>query len=107
MNRVFYLHQEQFNNALKAAAIVSTTTNLINFGYEKDRLLQKTAYARFGSKNVKRWHKSGLLHPKRQNGCIYYPTIELVLAQQRETLNILTPNAQEEIRDFTLKMVKG
>ena len=64
-------------------------------GHDKEMMLQKTAYAKYGNKTVKKWHKAGLLHPKRIEGCVYFPAIELLLASQTEMVNRLTPMAKQ------------
>ena len=103
------IHPEQMHNLLAGAAIIAakTTAMMLGHGHDKDIMLQKTAYAKYGNKTVKKWHKSGLLHPKRVEGCIYFPVIELLIASQTEIVNRLTPMAQGELRDYLLEEVKN
>ena len=92
------LHQEQINNLIAGAAIVGAKTAAIMMGGCKDMILKKDAYAKYGNKTVKKWHKEGLLHPKRSGTCVYFPTIELMIASQAEQVSRITPNASDEIR---------
>ena len=102
--RMIYLHQEMINNIIYSNIFLSAQTFAIMLGFEKGNILQKDAYARFGNKDVKRWHKAGLLHPKRIDGCIYFPLIELYMARYSEIIACVSPNASREIVDFTSKM---
>jgi len=92
------IHPEQIQNLLAGAAIIGAKSALITHGIEKGFLPQKHAYAKYGEKFVRKWQKSGLLHPKRMDRFICYPTIELLVASQTEMVNRLTPMALDEIR---------
>jgi len=105
-HRFFMLHQEHFNNIINCVVRMCVQTSSIMFGNEKGDIMQKEAFAKFGNKQVKKWHKAGLLHPQRKNGCIYYPLIELYMAVQRELITKITPCACGEIENFTLKLSK-
>jgi hypothetical protein len=71
-------------------------------GANPDMTLQKHAYAKYGNRKVKEWHKAGKLHPRRDNGRVWYPAVELMLAAQGDTLNLLalTPAARDELAEY-------
>ena len=97
------IHPEQMRNLLAGAAIVAAKTTAMMMGHDRDMMLQKQAFARYGNKTVKKWHKSGQLHPKRIGGCVYFPVVELLIASQAEMVNRLTPMASDEIKDFIIE----
>ena len=103
------IHPEQMHNLIAGAAIIAakTTAMMMGHGQDKDMMLQKTAYAKYGNKTVKKWHRAGLLHPKRVDGCIYFPAVELLVASQAEMVNRLTPMAKDELRDYLIKEIKN
>ena len=92
------IHPEQLYQMIAGAAVVASKTTAMMMGGCSDMMLKTQAYAKYGNKTVKKWHKDGLLHPKRQGTCVYYPVIELMVASQSEIVNRLTPNALDEIR---------
>ena len=100
------IHPEQMRNLLVSAAVVATRTTAMMMGQDKDMMLQKQAYARYGNKTVKRWHKAGLLHPKRVDRCVYFPAIELLIASQSEMMNRLSPMASDEILGYKMEEAK-
>ena len=101
------IHPEQMYNLLAGAAIVGAKTATMMMGGCQDLMIQKEAYAKYGNKTIKKWHKEGLLHPKRVhfgNGTrIYYPVIELLIASQSEVVSKLTSNASSEIQEYLMK----
>jgi len=94
-------HPEQIHSLIASAAIIGAKTAMEVMGGCKDMMIQKEAYAKYGNKTVKKWHKAGLLHPKRVENWgskyIMYPVIELIVASQSEIASRLTPNASGEI----------
>lgn len=101
------IHTEQLHNLVAGAAFVAArTASMMMGGSDKNMLLQKQAYARYGNKTVKRWHKAGLLHPKRIDGCIYFPAIELLVASQTEMINSLTPMASDEVKEYVINKIQ-
>jgi hypothetical protein len=100
------MHEEQMHGLIAGAAIIGAKTAAMMMGAREDVMLQKEAYSRYGNRAVKRWHKAGLLHPKRVDGCIYFPAVELMIASQTELVNRLTPSADAEIADFMLNLAK-
>jgi len=95
------IHPEQLRNLLTGAAIIAAKTTAQIMGGSKDMVLMKDANKRYGHKSVRRWRKSGFLHPKRSdNGCIYIPASELMIANYTEEVQRITPNANDEIRQF-------
>ena len=96
------IHPEQLRNLITGAAIVAAKTTAQIMGGCADVMLMKNAKAKYGHGNVKKWHKSGYLHPKRgDDGCIYFPVVELMIASKTDEIQrLLTPNASEEIRSF-------
>ena len=96
------LHPEQLHKLLASSAIIGAKTAAMMMGHTKDMIMQKEAYARYGNRTVKKWHKAGLLHPKReQNGgsrYIMFPLVELILASQAEITSKLSPMAKDEMR---------
>ena len=100
------IHPEQMHNLLAGAAIIAAKTTAMMMGCDKDMILKTSAYAKYGNKTVRKWHKAGLLHPKRVGTCVYFPVIELLLASQAEMVNRLTPMANDEIRAYLLEEAK-
>ena len=101
------IHPEQMYNLLAGAAIVGAKTATMMMGGCQDLMIQKEAYAKYGNKTIKKWHKEGLLHPKKmKNGSydsVYYPVIELLIASQSEVVSKLTPNASSETQEYLME----
>ena len=96
------IHDEQLRQLIASAAYVAAHTTAQIMGSTPEMTLQKNAYAKYGNEKVKEWHKKGMLHPRRINGRVWYPAIELMLAAQSDILGLLNllPYAKDELNEY-------